>query len=258
MPFTISMTLENASPKHIAIIMDGNGRWSKKRLMPRNIGHLMGASNLRKIVKACVNHSVKHLTVFAFSTENWKRPPEEVAILFDLFVRYLKTEIQELQDQGIRLRIIGDQSAFPKELKDQIDFACKATERGTKLDLTVAINYGGRWDILQAVQAWQQAHPYESLDQLGQDQLEPYLATHPLPEPDLLIRTGGESRLSNFLIWQCAYTEMYFTKELWPDFGESSLSQAIEWYGQRIRRFGKTDEQVQASLQRAQSLSSHN
>lgn len=251
------MIPHNAIPKHIAIIMDGNGRWSKKRLMPRNIGHLMGASNLRNIVKACLNHSIQHLTVFAFSTENWKRPPEEVAILFDLFVRYLKTEISELQAQGIRLRIIGDQSAFPKELKDQIDFALEATRQGRKLDLTVAINYGGRWDILQAVQSWQMAHPYESLEQLSQAQLEPYLATHPLPEPDLLIRTGGESRLSNFLIWQCAYTEMYFTKELWPDFSEQSLSQAIEWYAQRIRRFGKTDEQVQNSLLNPQPLSPH-
>jgi undecaprenyl diphosphate synthase len=234
-------------PKHVAIIMDGNGRWSKKRLMPRNVGHLMGASNLRAIVRACVEKHVKHLTVFAFSTENWRRPPEEVATLFDLFVRYLKSEIKDLQAQGIRLKVIGDHSAFPKELHDQIDAACELTAQGQVLTLTVAINYGGKWDILQAMQAWQRAHPYENLEQLNQDQLTPYLATYPLPEPDLLIRTGGESRLSNFLIWQSAYTELYFTDLLWPDFDAKALQAALDSYAQRVRRFGKTDEQVQSS-----------
>ncbi len=233
-------------PKHIAIIMDGNGRWSKKRLMPRNVGHLMGASNLRAIVRACIEKHILHLTVFAFSTENWRRPPEEVATLFDLFVRYLKSEIGELQAQGIRLKVIGDHSAFPKELHDQIDAACALTAQGQVLTLTVAINYGGKWDILQAMQAWQRAHPYENLDQLSQEQLTPYLATHPLPEPDLLIRTGGDSRLSNFLIWQSAYTELYFTDLLWPDFDAKALQMALDSYAQRVRRFGKTDEQVQS------------
>ena len=234
-------------PKHVAIIMDGNGRWSKTRLMPRNVGHLMGASNLRTIVRACIEKHVKHLTVFAFSTENWRRPPEEVATLFDLFVRYLKSEIKDLQTQGIRLKVIGDHSAFPKELHDQIDDACELTAQGQVLTLTVAINYGGKWDILQAMQAWQRAHPYENLEQLSQDQLTPYLATYPLPEPDLLIRTGGESRLSNFLIWQSAYTELYFTDLLWPDFDAKALQAALDSYAQRVRRFGKTDEQVQAA-----------
>ncbi|MEI7740539.1 MAG: polyprenyl diphosphate synthase [Betaproteobacteria bacterium] len=234
-------------PKHIAIIMDGNGRWSKKRFMPRNVGHLMGASNLRGIVRACVEKHIQHLTVFAFSTENWRRPPEEVATLFDLFVRYLKSEIRDLQAQGIRLKVIGDHSAFPKELQDQIDSACALTAQGRVLTLTVAINYGGKWDILQAMQAWQRAHPYDSLDQMTQDQLTPYLSTYPLPEPDLLIRTGGESRLSNFLIWQTAYTELYFTDLLWPDFDARALQLALDSYAQRIRRFGKTDDQVKAT-----------
>ena len=237
----------NSHPNHIVIIMDGNGRWSKKRLMPRSVGHLMGASNLRSVVKSCVQKKVKHLTVFAFSTENWRRPPEEVATLFDLFVRYLKTEITELQSQGIRLRVIGDQSAFTPELQEQINLSQRLTAQGSVLDLTVAINYGGRWDILQATRAWQNAHPYESLDQLTQEGLEPYLCTHPLPEPDLLIRTGGESRLSNFLIWQCAYTELYFSDVLWPEFDEHELQTAIDWYAQRVRRYGKTDEQIKAS-----------
>ena len=215
--------------------------------MPRNVGHLMGASNLRAIVRACIEKHVKHLTVFAFSTENWRRPPEEVATLFDLFVRYLKSEIKDLQTQGIRLKVIGDHSAFPKELHDQIDAACELTAQGQVLTLTVAINYGGKWDILQAMQAWQRAHPYENLEQLSQDQLTPYLATYPLPEPDLLIRTGGESRLSNFLIWQSAYTELYFTDLLWPDFDAKALQSALDSYAQRVRRFGKTDEQVQAA-----------
>jgi undecaprenyl diphosphate synthase len=241
-------------PKHVAIIMDGNGRWSKKRLMPRNVGHLMGASNLRSVVKACIEKEIKHLTVFAFSTENWRRPPEEVATLFDLFVRYLKSEIGDLQKQGIRLKVIGDHSAFPKELQDQIQLACELTSQGQVMTLTVAINYGGKWDILQAMQAWQRAHPYDSLEQLGQDQLAPYLSTYPLPEPDLLIRTGGESRLSNFLIWQAAYTELYFTDLLWPDFNAKALQDALDSYALRIRRFGKTDEQVKASM--PQSLAS--
>ena len=234
----------NPHPNHIAIIMDGNGRWSKKRLMPRSVGHLMGASNLRSVVKACVQKKVKHVTVFAFSTENWRRPPEEVATLFDLFVRYLKTELTELQSQGIRLRVIGDHSAFTPELQAQINLSERLTAQGTSLDLTVAINYGGRWDILQATRAWQNAHPYESLEQLTKEGLEPYLSTHPLPEPDLLIRTGGESRLSNFLIWQCAYTELYFTDVLWPEFDDQALQAALDWYTQRVRRFGKTDEQI--------------
>ncbi|MFN0003721.1 MAG: polyprenyl diphosphate synthase [Burkholderiaceae bacterium] len=238
-------------PKHIAIIMDGNGRWSKKRFMPRNVGHLMGASNLRGIVRACVEKHIQNLTVFAFSTENWRRPPEEVATLFDLFVRYLKSEIRDLQAQGIRLKVIGDHSAFPKELQDQIDSACALTSQGRVLTLTVAINYGGKWDILQAMQAWQRAHPYDSLDQMTQDQLTPYLSTYPLPEPDLLIRTGGESRLSNFLIWQTAYTELYFTDLLWPDFDARALQLALDSYAQRIRRFGKTDDQVKATSAKA-------
>lgn len=207
----------------------------------------MGASNLRGIVRACVEKHIQNLTVFAFSTENWRRPPEEVATLFDLFVRYLKSEIRDLQAQGIRLKVIGDHSAFPKELQDQIDSACALTSQGRVLTLTVAINYGGKWDILQAMQAWQRAHPYDSLDQMTQDQLTPYLSTYPLPEPDLLIRTGGESRLSNFLIWQTAYTELYFTDLLWPDFDARALQLALDSYAQRIRRFGKTDDQVKAT-----------
>ena len=238
----------NSHPNHIVIIMDGNGRWSKKRLMPRSVGHLMGASNLRTVVKSCVQKKVKHLTVFAFSTENWRRPPEEVATLFDLFVRYLKTEIAELQEQGIRLRVIGDQSAFTPELQEQINLSQRLTAQGMVMDLTVAINYGGRWDILQATRAWQNAHPYESLEQLTAEGLEPYLCTHPLPEPDLLIRTGGESRVSNFLIWQCAYTELFFSEVLWPEFDDHELQTAIDWYAQRVRRFGKTDEQIKGSL----------
>jgi len=174
-----------------------------------------------------------------------------VANLFDLFVRYLKSELRDLQLQGIRLKVIGDHSAFPKELQDQIDSACELTAQGSVLTLSVAINYGGKWDILQAMQAWQRAHPYDSLDQMTQEQLTPYLSTYPLPEPDLLIRTGGESRMSNFLIWQAAYTELYFTNALWPDFDAKALQEALDSYAQRIRRFGKTDEQVTAPQSKA-------
>ena len=231
-------------PRHIAVIMDGNGRWAKKRLLPRSVGHIKGAANLKEIVKACFSRGVECLTVFAFSTENWRRPPDEVAILFDLFVRYLQQEVQELKEKGVRLRIIGDRSGFPDELQKQMQLAEAATVNNSKLHLTVAVSYGGKWDIIQAVKGWQRDNPYASTDELTPEALDPHLSTAGLPDPDLMIRTGGESRMSNFLIWQSAYTELYFSPEYWPDFSAKSLDGAIEWYAERVRRFGKTDEQV--------------
>ena len=234
----------NKTPRHVAIIMDGNGRWAQKRMLPRHVGHIKGAANLREVVKACFTRGIECLTVFAFSTENWRRPPDEVAFLFDLFAQYLNKEVEKLSQQGGRLRIIGDRSAFPLELQQEMQRVEAATAHNQKLQLTVAINYGGKWDILQAAKSWQIAHPYQNVEQITVAELDPYLSTAGLPDPDLLIRTGGESRLSNFMIWQCAYTELYFSSEYWPDFNAKSLDDAIDCYAKRVRRFGKTDEQV--------------
>ena len=232
------------NPQHIAIIMDGNGRWAKKRMLPRTVGHVKGAATVRKVVQASLNAGVRYLTLFAFSTENWRRPPEEVGKLMDLFVQYMQKELLDMQAAGIRLRVIGDRSHLGPELCNWIDRVEEKTRDNKRFNLTVAINYGGQWDILQAVKKWQQAHPDQAMEVLAPDALAEHLSTAGLPDPDLLIRTGGEARVSNFLLWQMAYTEMYFTDVLWPDFGEPQLQKALLWFGQRVRRFGRTDEQV--------------
>ena len=237
-------------PQHIALIMDGNGRWAKKRLMPRQVGHVKGAAAVRRIVQACADRDIHYVTLFAFSTENWRRPPDEVSALMDLFVHYLQKEMREMSELGVRLRVIGDRSPFDTRLQALIAEAENATAGNTKLHLTIAANYGGQWDILQAARAWQQAHPAETLQQLTPEALSQHLSTRELPEPDLLIRTGGEARISNFLLWQMAYTELYFTHTLWPDFDEKAFHQALASFGQRVRRFGQTDEQVLDQIHR--------
>ncbi|MBU3713063.1 MAG: di-trans,poly-cis-decaprenylcistransferase [Limnohabitans sp.] len=238
------MSTESSLPQHIAIIMDGNGRWAKKRFLPRTVGHVKGAAGVRRIVKACADRDIRYLTLFAFSTENWRRPPEEVSTLMDLFVQYLQKEMADMSSEGVRLRVIGDRSAFPADLQARIAAAEQATAHNTTLHLTVAANYGGQWDILQATRAWQTANPGCTLDDLHEADLAAHLSTADLPDPDLLIRTGGESRISNFLLWQCAYTELYFVDDYWPDFDEASLVKALTWFASRVRRFGRTDEQV--------------
>jgi undecaprenyl diphosphate synthase len=234
----------SSSPRHLAIIMDGNGRWAKRRRLPRQAGHLMGASGLKRIVRACADRGVEYLTIFAFSTENWKRPADEVSALMSLFIQYLTREVKDMREQGVRLRIIGDRAAFDAPLQRLIEDAESATAHNTRLNLTVAANYGGQWDILHAAQSWSAAHPGEPLTALTPQVLAGYLSTAGMPDPDLLIRTGGESRISNFMLWQLAYTEFYFTDALWPDFDEQALAEALTWFGTRVRRFGKTDEQV--------------
>lgn len=236
--------MTSSIPRHIAMIMDGNGRWAKKRLLPRAVGHVKGASNVGAIVRSCSEHKVEYLTLFAFSTENWRRPAEEVSTLMDLFIQYLDKEVSEMREAGIRFRIIGDRSAFTPSLQERIARAEQETQHNSKLHLTVAANYGGQWDILQATQLWMKAHPECTIEQLQPHALKEFLSTRELPDPDLLIRTGGESRLSNFLLWQMAYTELYFTDTFWPEFNAQELSAALHWFGQRVRRFGKTDEQV--------------
>jgi undecaprenyl diphosphate synthase len=232
--------LHNPLPQHIAIIMDGNRRWAKRRFMPAALGHAAGAKQVRDIVKICAEMGVDHLSLFAFSTENWKRPEEEVSSLMGLFMSYLQKEVNSMNDSGVRLKVVGDKSRFAPALQDLIDRAEQQTADNTRITLTVCANYGGRWDMVQAAQAWQQAHPGQNLQAMTEDTLAPYLSTAYAPEVDLLIRTGGESRISNFMLWQAAYAEMFFTDDLWPDFSPAHLKQAIKWFAGRDRRFGSS------------------
>jgi undecaprenyl diphosphate synthase len=233
-------------PKHIAIIMDGNGRWARRRFMPRVAGHRKGVEAVRAVVSRCAERGVGHLTLFAFSSENWRRPPEEVSFLMQLFVRALEEEVARLHENSIRLRVVGDLSRFEPGLIELIRNAEQLTAGNTGLNLTVAANYGGRWDIMQAVNRMLKAHPDRQGDYTESD-LAPYLAMAYAPEPDLFIRTGGEQRISNFLLWQLAYTELYFTDSLWPEFNKEAVDAAIASFQQRERRFGRTSEQVQAA-----------
>lgn len=233
-------------PKHIAIVMDGNGRWAKSRHLPRVEGHRRGVDAVRKTVQACLAFGVEHLTLFAFSSENWRRPPEEVSLLMKLFIWVLEREIKRLHTHGIRLRVIGDISCFEPRLQSLIQEAQALTANNNKLTLSIAANYGGRWDILQATRQALRAHPElaERPELLTEDMLSSYLSLADAPEPDLYIRTGGEARISNFLLWQLAYSEFYFTPTFWPDFDKKSLGDAILSYQQRERRFGRTSEQL--------------
>ena len=231
----------NAVPQHIAVIMDGNRRWAKKRGLPKTVGHASGAKRVRGLVEACSARGVRWLTVFAFSTENWKRPAEEVSSLMGLFLLYLQKEASDMHKKGVRLKVIGDISAFDARLQTLITNVQAMTAHNTKITLTIAANYGGRWDMLQAVQAWHASNPGASIGELTEAALRPYLSLPDAPEPELLIRTGGESRISNFMLWQSAYTELYFTPALWPDFSAASLDEALAWYAERDRRFGGAD-----------------
>jgi undecaprenyl diphosphate synthase len=230
-------------PRHIAIIMDGNGRWAKKRFLPRVAGHKVGVEIVRDVIKHCVSIGVEYLTLFAFSSENWRRPPDEVSFLMSLFMEALKKEVGKLHKNNVRFLMIGDKSQFNEALVDEITAAESLTSKNTGLTLTIAANYGGRWDILQAMNSMQKAHP-ELSGRFTEDDLTPYLSLNDAPEPDLFIRTGGEKRMSNFLLWQLAYTELYFTDTLWPDFDQSAFDQAVQSYQKRERRFGRTSEQL--------------
>ena len=231
-------------PKHIAIIMDGNGRWAKKRFLPRFVGHQRGVSALRKTVTYCNEINIKSLTLFAFSTENWKRPQDEVSKLMGLFLVLLQKEVKKMNEDNIRIRIIGDRNAFSEEIQEHIVKAEKSTAKNTGLALNIAVNYGGRLDIIHAIKNWQVQHPGKELSELTEDDISQFISLSDQPLPDLLIRTGGEQRISNFLIWQTAYAELYFSDELWPDFNEKSIDKAIESFAGRERRFGKTSEQI--------------
>ncbi|MDD2815833.1 MAG: isoprenyl transferase [Thiotrichaceae bacterium] len=234
-------------PRHVAVIMDGNGRWAKKRLMPRFAGHVVGVETVRQIVKQCAELKIEVLTLFAFSSENWRRPPTEVTALMQLFSTALQREVNKLDKNKVRLRIIGDRSAFSEELQQLILKAEAQTANNTGLTLVIAANYGGHWDIVQAAKqlARQVAAGQLNPEEVDEAKLAQYLSLPELPEPDLFIRTGGEQRISNFLLWQLAYTEFYFTDILWPDFGREAFASALESFSKRQRRFGRTGDQVE-------------
>ncbi|MEW6166276.1 MAG: polyprenyl diphosphate synthase [Pseudomonadota bacterium] len=224
-------------PRHVAIIMDGNGRWAQSRGRPRAVGHRAGVRATRKIVRAAMQSGVEVLTLFAFSQENWNRPELEVRLLMQLFVTTLAREIKSLHKNGIRVRFIGDHSDFAPELRKEMQRAEALTAADTRLQLVVAVGYGGQWDIVQAARELAQ-----SGEPITAEGIERQLVTRELPAPDLLIRSGGESRISNFLLWQLAYTELYFTPTLWPDFDDAAFAAALEWYAGRVRRFGRVPE----------------
>ncbi len=238
--------VDSDNPKHIAIIMDGNGRWAQKRLMPRIMGHHAGVRAVRKIVEFCAKSNVEVLSLFAFSSENWRRPKDEVNLLMELFMATLQSEVNKLDNNNIRLKIIGDKTAFSDKLQEKIRAAEQQTENNTGLTLVIAANYGGRWDITQAVQKIVAAIASGEIEEqtISEELINQYLVTADLPEPDLFIRSGGEERISNFLLWQLAYTEFYFTEALWPDFDQQLLEQAVISFKSRQRRFGHTGEQM--------------
>lgn len=234
-------------PKHVAIIMDGNGRWAKARRRPRFMGHKAGVESVRSVVNSCVEHGVEVLTLFAFSSENWRRPEEEVSALMSLFATVLDLEVKKLHKRNTRLRIVGERKAFSPKLQKLIEKAEKLTENNTGLTLVIAANYGGRWDVSQAaakLAAKVERGELRAAD-IDPEMMHNEMSLAELPEPDLFIRTGGEQRISNFLLWQLAYTELYFTDALWPDFKEEAFCEALHSFSQRQRRFGKTGDQVE-------------
>ena len=234
-------------PRHVAIIMDGNGRWAVKRHQPRVFGHRAGVEAVRTIVRLCAEKGVEVLTVFAFSSENWRRPKKEVGLLLDLLGTALRREVKKLHENGVRLQIIGDRGVFSADLQQRISEAEQLTAANTRLRLVVAINYGGKWDITRAARRMAEEVTAGELavDDIDDDTLAARLSMPDVPEPDLFIRTGGEQRISNFLVWHLAYTELYFTDTLWPDFDEQAFDLALQSFATRQRRFGRTGEQVE-------------
>lgn len=237
-------------PRHIAIVMDGNGRWAQQRGLPRTLGHSEGAKAVRRVVEACAQRGIQVLTLFAFSSENWRRPRLEVDVLMRLFMRTLRSEIRRLDAAKVRLRFIGDRAAFSAALQQRMGEAEQRTAHNNGLTLVIAANYGGRWDIVQAAQQVlvEVAAGRLSSNEINASVLQRYVCLADLPEPDLFIRTGGEQRISNFLLWQLAYTELYFSERLWPDYNAEDLDAACSAFANRQRRFGQTSEQVQGNL----------
>ena len=235
------------TPKHVAIIMDGNGRWAQKKGSPRITGHKAGVETVRSVIQTCAETGIEVLTLFAFSSENWRRPKKEVSLLMTLFLTALQREVKKLHKNGVRLNIVGDVSAFENKIQEQIIKSEELTKNNTRLVLNIAANYGGQWDITQAVKSLAKQVESGSLkpDDITADLIRQNLSMSDLPEPDLFIRTGGEQRISNFLIWQLAYSELYFTDTLWPDFDRDAFELALESFAGRQRRFGHTGEQIE-------------
>jgi undecaprenyl diphosphate synthase len=233
-----------AVPRHLAVIMDGNGRWAQRRLLPRGAGHRAGVKATRALVEAAARAGIGVLTVFAFSSENWNRPESEVSLLMDLFLRSLDREIAELHENEIRVRFIGERPVFPAALREGMLRAETLTAANTRLTCNVAVGYGGRWDLVNAARRLAARVEAGTLEagRIGEAELAGELSLADVPEPDLLIRTGGEQRISNFLLWQLAYTELYFCDTLWPDFDDQALQQALDWYAGRERRFGRVPD----------------
>jgi undecaprenyl diphosphate synthase len=228
--------LHAALPAHVAIVMDGNGRWANKRFLPRVAGHKQGVDALVRIVQACADRGIQHLTVFAFSSENWRRPEEEVSGLMSLMMSTVAKHLGRLEAQGVRIRIVGDRAQVSEKVRGAWDEAEQGTSHNSRLNLNVAFNYGGRWDVVQACQ-----HAVAdglTPEQITEERLSGYMALRHAPDPDLFIRTGGEFRISNFLLWQAAYSELYFTDCLWPDFDDAQLDAALAEFARRDRRFG--------------------
>ena len=243
------------TPRHVAIIMDGNGRWAEKRNQPRIMGHRAGVEAVRGIVKSCANKGIEVLTLFAFSSENWRRPEQEVSLLMELFMTALGIEVKRLHRNNVQLKIVGGTDKFGKSLQERIRKAEALTENNTGLTVVVAANYGGRWDVTQAAKALaQQVKDGElEIDDITPERMASYVTLSDLPEPDLFIRTGGEKRISNFMLWQLAYTELYFTDTLWPDFDNQAFDNALESFASRQRRFGQTGKQVEEAKKKVEA-----
>lgn len=238
--------LSGVVPQHVAIVMDGNGRWAKQRGRARTFGHHRGARATRNAVEYCVRNNIPNLTLFAFSSENWSRPADEVGVLMKLFLRALRTEIRELRKHGVKLRFIGDLSQFSETLQKAMRAGVAETAMGSKVCLNIAVNYGGRWDLVQAAKkiAFAVERGELSANEVNEQNFSEHLCLSDIPEPDLFIRTSGETRISNFLLWQLAYTELYFTPLLWPDFDSAAFDEALVAFRRRERRFGLISEQI--------------
>ncbi len=247
-PLTAAEAMTANKPRHIAIIMDGNGRWARRRGLPRVAGHRRGVETVKNMVPICGKRGIPYLTLFAFSSENWNRPSAEVKLLIELLYTTLESEMRRLHEHKVRLRVIGDLSRFPRKLQQKVAEAHELTRDNRALNLTIAINYGGQWDMTQACQSLAELVAAGELapTSITPALIESHLCTSELPPPDLFIRTGGEQRISNFLLWQLAYTELYFCDTYWPDFDESCVDDALAHFSRRQRRFGRTGEQVQA------------
>lgn len=240
---------DNILPGHVAIIMDGNGRWAKNRGKPRVFGHRRGVETVREAIRCCSEYGISHLTLFAFSSENWRRPEKEVSLLMELFISTLENEIHRMHENGVRLRVIGDITKFSARLQKAIKNAQALTQNNQQLVLTIAANYGGHWDIINSAKSIANDVKTGKLAvaDINESVFSRYLSTADMPDPDLFIRTGGEYRISNFLLWQLAYTEMYFTDVFWPDFNEAEFKKALAAFNSRQRRFGLTGDQLKSS-----------